>query len=293
MKIILDINKSVEENAGHYFQEAKKARKKILGVKRTLETFSKKQQKESLEITSSSESIGIKKIISKQKYWFEKFKWFISSEGFLVVAARDATTNEILIKKHLEENDIVLHTDMAGSPFVVIKKNTDEVKKILNISFTNKDIGEQSINEAGSFTFVNSKAWKSGIAQEKVFYINPSQISKTAQSGEYLTKGAFMIRGEKNYLSPSSSIAIGITTKTLTDEPLIIVGPISALETYCDQTIIFEQGNQKSSDLAFIIQKTFENSHSVSFSIQEITHILPSGIQIPKKRLRKDELKRK
>ena len=29
------------------------------------------------------------------------------------------------------------------------------------------------------------------------------QVSKTAQSGEFLTTGSFMIRGKKNYLPPS------------------------------------------------------------------------------------------
>lgn len=32
-------------------------------------------------------------------HWFEKFNWFISSEGYLVLSGRDAQQNEILIKR--------------------------------------------------------------------------------------------------------------------------------------------------------------------------------------------------
>ncbi len=35
----------------------------------------------------------------KPKKWFEKFRWFVSSDGFLVVAGKDAITNEVLVKK--------------------------------------------------------------------------------------------------------------------------------------------------------------------------------------------------
>ena len=54
----------------------------------------------------------------KKREWYEKFHWFFSSEGFLCVGGKDATSNEVIIKKHLEKNDLVLHTDMAGSPLL-------------------------------------------------------------------------------------------------------------------------------------------------------------------------------
>ena len=37
---------------------------------------------------------------SKKKEWFEIFRWFYTSEGFFVIGGRDATTNDIIIKKH-------------------------------------------------------------------------------------------------------------------------------------------------------------------------------------------------
>ena len=34
------------------------------------------------------------------------------------------------------------------------------------------------------------------------WWVDSSQVSKTAPSGEYLTTGSFMIRGKKNFLPP-------------------------------------------------------------------------------------------
>lgn len=35
----------------------------------------------------------------RKAHWFEKFNWFISSEGYLVLSGRDAQQNEILVKR--------------------------------------------------------------------------------------------------------------------------------------------------------------------------------------------------
>lgn len=40
------------------------------------------------------------------------------------------------------------------------------------------------------------------------WWVNSSQVSKTAPSGEYLTTGSFMIRGKKNFL-PAVPIVLG------------------------------------------------------------------------------------
>ncbi len=42
MEINLDIRKSIEENAGAYFEKAKKAKKKIIGARKAVEMYKKK-----------------------------------------------------------------------------------------------------------------------------------------------------------------------------------------------------------------------------------------------------------
>jgi predicted ribosome quality control (RQC) complex YloA/Tae2 family protein len=221
MKVALNINKTVDENATEYFEQAKKARRKIKGVLETIESFKEKQKNQEQEQEDTSTKIT--KINSTKKAWFEKFKWFISSEGFLIIAGRDATTNEIIIKKHTQSNDIVFHTDMAGSPFVVIKKDRSDVQKLLgdeaikpipkNEELESKgvqDIGIDTINQAASFTAIHSKAWKIGLGSADVFFVKPDQVTKEANSGEFMAKGSFMIRGETHYVKPIMQLAIGL-----------------------------------------------------------------------------------
>jgi predicted ribosome quality control (RQC) complex YloA/Tae2 family protein len=35
----------------------------------------------------------------RRVHWFEKFLWFVTSEGYLVLAGRDAQQNEILVRR--------------------------------------------------------------------------------------------------------------------------------------------------------------------------------------------------
>ena len=132
----------------------------------------------------------------KKREWYEKFHWFISSQGFLCIGGKDATSNEIVVKKHMDKEDLVLHTDMAGSPFFVIKNG--------------QEASEKTIEEAAQATAVYSKAWKLGHTSADVFYVKPEQVSKEAQSGEYMQKGSFMIRGKTTYLRPKLEYAIGL-----------------------------------------------------------------------------------
>jgi hypothetical protein len=50
-----------------------------------------------------------------------------------------------------------------------------------------------------------SKAWKNKIVTS-AWWVNDTQVSKTAPSGEYLSTGSFMIRGKKNFLPPSNLV---------------------------------------------------------------------------------------
>ena len=54
----------------------------------------------------------------------------------------------------------------------------------------------------------NSSAWDAKIVTGS-YWVNDDQVSKTAQTGEYLTTGAFMIRGKKNFI-PAEPLVMGI-----------------------------------------------------------------------------------
>ncbi|MGM5480695.1 MAG: NFACT RNA binding domain-containing protein [Nanobdellota archaeon] len=290
MKIAIDITKSVEENAAEYFEKSKKAKKKIEGAKRTLEEFKKKQAKADEKAQQVDIESSIKKIDQSKKRWFDKFKWFISSEGFLVVGARDATTNEIIIKKHTDNNDIVFHTDMAGSPFVVIKQDDEDVKRILGESFVKnrpEKPGNQTLQEAASFTAIHSKAWKRGLQTTNTFYVSPEQVSKEAEAGEFMGKGSFMIRGKTTYLDPNMIYSAGIIQPE-EKEPFFMAGPKSAVEKLAKGFLIIDQGDEKTSNTAKKIRMTLREQTEIDVPLDTIVQSLPSGgCKVRKERRRK------
>ncbi|MCF7798807.1 NFACT RNA binding domain-containing protein [Candidatus Woesearchaeota archaeon] len=296
MKIALSITKSVEENAAVYFEEAKRAKKKIRGVEKTLAEFAEKKDGVEDDLASSEFVSSIKRVEDKQKFWFEKFRWSISSEGFLLIGGRDATTNEILIKKHTEKDDVVLHTDMAGSPFAIIKKNKKDVEQFFGIGLDDKEYPQeptnQSITEAGSFVLDYARAWKLGMGTAAVFHVKPEQVTKDANSGEFLAKGSFMIRGKTNYIDASISFAMGLLTTTDVDERVVVLaGPTAAVRHHCKQVIEIEQGKEKASVIAKQIRNFFVQHEQAHVSLDAIIRVLPSGgCQVKKIRKRKNEL---
>ena len=160
-----------------------------------------------------------------------------------------------MIKKHTEKNDLVLHTDMAGSPFFVIKSD-------------NKEIPMSTIKEAADATCTFSKAWKLGLQNQDVFYVSPEQVSRKAKSGEYLTKGAFMIYGKTNYGENKVNLAIGNT-----NENAVMSGPVEAINKHCKKYITWQQGDEKVSSVA----KKINFKLGKGLDLDDIIRALPAG----------------
>jgi len=257
VNIILDLKKKLEENAASYFEKAKKAKKKIKGAEKALIKIRKKladlEKKEEVYLKKVGEELEKKATAKKERRWYHKFRWFITSEGFLVIGGRDATTNEIVIKKHADKDDFVFHTDMAGSPFFVLKTEGKKPSK-------------KSLLEVADATVTFSRAWKLGLGTQSVFYVKPEQVTKEAMSGEYLTKGAFMIKGKTNYLENKTNCSIG-----LTEEGEMMAGPTEAVKKHCKKNVEIIQGDHKVSSIAKLIQK------KVGGDLDEIIRALPSG----------------
>ena len=253
MEVEIDLNKSVDENAGIYYDLAKRAKKKIQGTQVALADARKKLeqlQKQEAQFFQEEEVKKSKK--DRKREWYEKFHWFFSSEDYLCIGGKDATSNEVIVKKHMEADDLVLHTDMAGSPFFIIKNG--------------QKAGEITIKETAQMVAVYSKAWKMGHTIADVFYVKPEQVSKEAQSGEYMSKGSFMIRGKTEYLHPKLEIAIGL------QNDLIVAGSESAGKKKTNQYVLVIPGDEKKSSLAKKIRSKLKGG-----DLDDIISFLPAG----------------
>jgi len=205
-EVYLDLKISVGENANFIYKKGKKAERKLKGtlpaIKKTEENIRK------LTIERETIELDIDFLVRKpQKKWYEKFRWFTSSDGFLIIGGRDASSNETIFKKYIDPNDIIFHTNFPGSPLTIIKNPE------------NKQIPKESIEEAANFVASYSIAWKENWGIVDVFYVFADQISKTPPTGEYLPKGSFMILGKKNVVKGAKTeIALRLNFSEIKNE---------------------------------------------------------------------------
>ncbi|MFN3528145.1 MAG: NFACT RNA binding domain-containing protein [Candidatus Altarchaeaceae archaeon] len=252
MEIKLDITKTIDENAAEYYEKAKKMKEKLKGAEIALQETLKKKN---LLLEKKNEISKKEKVKVKKKYWYEKFRYcFIkdNNEEFLIVGGKDATSNEILIKKYTEKNDIVLHTDIYGSPFFVIKSE-------------NREIPEKVIIEAAKICASYSRAWKENLSSVDVYYVKPEQVSKTPESGEYLKKGSFVIRGEKNYTKTQLGIFINFEDKTF-------ISP----SPYAKHYVLIIPGDIKSKEIVEKIKKFYKDK-KIEIDEEKILQGIPYG----------------
>ena len=283
-EVKLDLMKSVGENANNFYNRGKKIEKKIIGTLKAIsdtEEQIKNLKDEKLQMDEKVEVL----IKPPKKKWFEKYRWFISSEQFLVIGGKDASSNEAIFKKHLDTHDIVLHTNFPGSPLLVIKNPKNDV------------IPENTINEAAEFVASYSRAWKENWGVIDVFYVKPDQVSKSPPSGEFLPKGSFMISGKKNFIkNTKTQLAIALKFIRRPEEsgndeeinyPKIIIGPISAIKTRYDSylTIKPSKSGYNKGKIANEIKSIFLNISSKEkkkwvdlLSLDDIVNILPAGL---------------
>ena len=252
VEIEIDWTKSVGENASIYFERTKKLKKKLEGAKRALAEAKEKLKKLAQKIEKERKEKRTKK--ERKKEWYEKFRWFFSSQGFLCIGGRDATTNEIVIKKYTEKDDLVFHADFSGAPFFVVKSQ-------------GKKIDKQSIEECGIAAGSFSKAWRLGLSYVDVYFVRPEQVSKKTKAGEYLTKGAFMIYGKKNYMKVELKLAVSCA------EGKVISGPVEAVAKQTKNYAVIIPGNEKPSAIAKEIKKNLK----CDADLDEIIRMLPPG----------------
>jgi hypothetical protein len=79
--------------------------------------------------------------------------------------------------------------------------------------------------------------------------VHPSQVSKTPESGEYVPKGAFIIRGERHYMESQARLAIGL------HDDKIVGGPVSAVTQVAQLAVVLEPGKYNQSDIAKMVSR--------------------------------------
>ena len=212
------VHETIDQNAGRYYDQIKKYKRKLAGAKAAMERSVPKNPPKRVQI------------LRPKKRWFDRFRWFYTTDQVLVIGGRDAGQNDELIRKYLEGGDTFVHADVHGSSVIVVKGQTecwDEVVK---------------------FAAAYSGAWRAGFGSADVYAAKPSQVSKTAESGEYLSKGSFVVRGERQWFrNIQLEVAIGLKKYP---ETRIIGGPKEPVSKICESFIMLRPGTFEPNDIA-------------------------------------------
>lgn len=244
----LDYSKSAGENGNIMFNTSKDFKSKIEGAITAIEDTKSK-------IVLEQEKPKKKK---RTRQWFEIYHWFYSTEGFLVLSGRDSRTNEKLVKKHLKEKDIYLHADFYGAPSTIIKVEGDSKPT------------EETIRQAGSFAVSFSRGWAAGMATGSAYWVLPSQVSKTPESGEFIATGSWVIRGKRNYvLDVPLSLEIGLIEQK--GEKIPMICPNGVLNSEQTKVVQLLPGGEKRP----VVSKKV--SEMLGVPRDEIEPILPPG----------------
>src|SRR5208337_2898855 len=112
-RVKIHVHEGLEQNAGRYHDLIKKFKKKKAGALVAMKTISVKK------IARKRDFIPMKKL------WYHRFRWFITSDGVVVLGGRDASQNEELVKKYMAGGDLFVHADVHGASVVIVKGKTE------------------------------------------------------------------------------------------------------------------------------------------------------------------------
>jgi hypothetical protein len=173
-----------------------------------------------------------------------------------VIAGRDARTNDKVVKKHMTQTDRFVHADVHGAPSVVMKDGSTAT--------------EQEIREACVFALSHSKAWNAGVVEGSSYWVLPDQVSKTPEPGEFVPRGAFIIRGKRNYeYHVPVELAVGEVQHQ--GERKIMCGPRSSIEPASTKFVVLVPGRMDRNKTSALLSRVFNVPE------EEISRILPPG----------------
>ncbi|VDL73006.1 unnamed protein product [Nippostrongylus brasiliensis] len=196
VKVPIDLDMNAQKNASEMFHVRKAISGKIVRTAAAAEKALRNAEKTAF---STIKQVHIRADVTKIKkeFWFEKFLWFFSSDGYLVIGGKDAQQNERIVKRYLRPGDLYVHADARGASSVVIRNKKN----------VTADVPPKTIMEAGQMAICYSSMWNSDFVTS-AWWVGADQVSKTPPTGEFLSTGAFIIKGRRN-LIPSYTKTLG------------------------------------------------------------------------------------
>jgi hypothetical protein len=126
--------------------------------------------------------------------------------------------------------DLFVHADVHGASVVIVKGTTEKM------------------DEVAQFAASYSGAWRSGHFSADVYSAQPNQVSKTPESGEFVTRGSFIVRGERTYYR-DVPLAVGVGL-VLEPQAAVIGGPPAVIRSRTKIFAELKPGQYEPNDVA-------------------------------------------
>ncbi|MEX0911031.1 MAG: ribosome rescue protein RqcH [Nitrosopumilaceae archaeon] len=264
-KIQINSDSTIQAIASTLFNESKRQLRAIESIE-----SEKKKTEKSLESFRKQASVAEDSIVytvQKKREWYERYRWFFTSDGHLAIGGRDASSNSSVIRKHLEKDDKVFHAEIVGSPFFILKNDSASTVA--------------SIMETAQATVCFSRAWREGLYGLNSYWVNPDQIKTAAPSGQFIAKGSFIVDGQRNFVKVTNMrLCVGLFEKD--GSCSLMCGPPDPVKKNCTYYVIIEPSGYEMTEIAKKIKFEFlkfkEKEGMVkAISIDDFIRVLPAG----------------
>jgi len=271
--ITLEVSNTVHQNAQRYFEEGRSQKNKAKGAEKALALTEKDQERAEKQAAKDAAAGRLRAKKRSKRFWFERHRWAMLSDGHLLVGGRDAKGNDVVVRKHLTSNDLYFHADLHGAPSCSLKlkdglipnQNPSEaipegvasLQIVQNLGEDLEDarqLPESLHSEAAQVAVCWSRAWGSGGAAAIAFHARPSQVSKTTESGESLARGSFVVRGQRNW-HRDLPLEMAIGMAVVNGVPIPVSGTPSTISEHCERWAKVTPGREKKESIANRISK--------------------------------------
>lgn len=203
INVVIDITQSAFANSSRYFDAKKSAEEKQIRTAKSSAIALKNSENKIAEDMKklqrqSKHNVEIKKL--RPKFWFEKFFWFISGDGYLCIAGKDDIQVDTIYYRYFNNASDVLVSNNLDHALKVVVKNP----------FKNHDIAPTTLIQAGIYSLTTTKAWE-GKMSSSPWFVPGCDVSKKDFDGSILPPGMLNIAKEKTFLPPSQmNMGIGL-----------------------------------------------------------------------------------
>lgn len=262
-KIPVNLEAPLQSVASTLYGEAKKQSAAVPAIQKMIAKTQRSMEKETNKAQAERETVSVRNV--RKRHWFERYRWFYTSDDLLVVGGRDAPSNSAVVRKHMEAGDRVFHAEIFGSPFFILKSS--------------KEPPPASLAEVARATVCFSRVWREGMYGSSAYWVMPEQVKKSAPTGQYLPKGSFTIEGRRNFVrSPGLRLAVGMIKRD--GDHLLMCGPEEAVSEHSKVGVIIEPGNLEMVAAAKKIRYEFMHMNvqgTDQYTIDDYVRVLPAG----------------